>query len=110
MLSLLCKHSGLLGQHRPILILVYCSCIISYLTIPLWLLREAKIRKHKTGHAIPLQAMEDAEHSQVSAAAMARIHEINALEESSAVKIADLDGVEKDEKHAHHTETPRELV
>jgi hypothetical protein len=41
--------------------------------------------------------MEDAEHSQVSAAAMARIHEINALEESSAVKIADLDGVEKDE-------------
>lgn len=69
------------------------------------------MRKQKTGHAIPLQAMEDAEHSQVSAAAIARLHEINALEESSATKIADLEGGEKGEhKRAYHAETPREIV
>lgn len=55
--------------------------------------------------------MEDAEHSQVSAAAIARLHEINALEESSATKIADLEGGEKGEhKRAYHAETPREIV
>jgi hypothetical protein len=47
----------------------------------MWLLLEAKWRKKKTGHAMPLRAMEDAEHSMISAAAMARLHEINAAEE-----------------------------
>jgi hypothetical protein len=42
---------------------------------------EAKQRKRKTGHAMPLRAMEDAEHSMISAAARARLHEINAMEE-----------------------------
>lgn len=55
--------------------------------------------------------MEDAEHSQVSAATLAHIHEINALEESSATKIADLERGEKGEhKGAYHAETTREIV
>lgn len=61
-------------------------CLLSYLTLPLWLLREAKIRKKKTGHAMPLRAMEDAEQSHVSAATLARIHEVTALEEKAAVE------------------------
>jgi hypothetical protein len=60
--------------------------IISYASLPFWLEREARIRKEKTGHATPLQAMEDAEHSQISDAARARLHEINAAEESAALK------------------------
>jgi cytochrome c-type biogenesis protein CcmH/NrfG len=32
-------------------------CILSYLTLPLWLLREAQVRKKKTGHAMPLQVL-----------------------------------------------------
>ena len=61
-------------------------CIVSYLTLPLWLLWEANSRKKKTGHAIPLRAMEDAEHSQISAEALARIHEINLREQEDALK------------------------
>lgn len=64
----------------------YFRCIVSYLTLPIWLQWEALQRKKKTGHALPLQAMEDAEHSQVSAATMARIREINALEETEYIK------------------------
>jgi hypothetical protein len=48
----------------------------------MWLQWEALQRKKKTGHALPLQAMEDAERSQVSAATMARFREVNALEEA----------------------------
>jgi hypothetical protein len=59
-------------------------CVLSYATLPLWLLYEAKQRKAKTGHALPLQAMVDSENSQVSADTLARIHELNALEESNA--------------------------
>lgn len=61
---------------------VLVVCILSYLTLPLWLMREAMIRRAKTGHAMPLQAMEDAENSQVSEAAQARLHEINQREEN----------------------------
>jgi len=71
-------------------LVVICVCIASYLSLPLWLLREANRRKRKTGHAMPLQAMEDAENSQVSAEARARIHELNALEEEAAFKREEL--------------------
>lgn len=59
--------------------------------MPIWLLTEAKRRKRKTGHAMPLRAMEDAEHSMISAAARVRLHEINAMEEK----------VGFDEEHGH---------
>lgn len=59
---------------------------------------EAKKRKRKTGHAMPLRAMEDAEHSMISAAARARLHEISAMEEK----------VGFDEEHGH-VETVNEL-
>jgi hypothetical protein len=58
-------------------------CILSYLTLPYWLYREAMSRKRKTGHALPVQALEDAEHSQVSAEAMARIRRLNEVEETA---------------------------
>lgn len=60
-------------------------CIVSYATLPLWLLFEAKQRKRKTGHALPLQAMIDSENSQVTAETRARIQELNAAEEMSAM-------------------------
>jgi hypothetical protein len=63
---------------------ILALCILSYMTLPVWLLLEARQRKLKTGHALPLQAMQDAENSQVSAATLDRIHEITALEEKTA--------------------------
>ncbi|RFU26180.1 hypothetical protein B7463_g10159, partial [Scytalidium lignicola] len=63
---------------------ILALCILSYATLPVWLLLEAKRRKAKTGHALPLQAMEDMENSQVSAAMLNRVHEINAMEEMLA--------------------------
>lgn len=68
-------------------------CIISYASIPLWLQLEAKQRKKKTGHALPLQAMIDAENSQVSPEALARIQAMNDLEEARVIreKIASLE-------------------
>jgi hypothetical protein len=61
-------------------------CMLAYLTLPFWLLREANARKRKTGHAIPLRAMEDAESSQISASALAHIREINDRETQEALK------------------------
>lgn len=69
---------------------VLAICILSYLTLPFWLMREAKIRKSKTGHAMPLQAMEDAENSQVSEAARVRLHEVNQLEQTEAFRREEL--------------------
>ncbi|KAH7354968.1 major facilitator superfamily domain-containing protein [Rhexocercosporidium sp. MPI-PUGE-AT-0058] len=43
-------------------------CIAAYLSLPFQLLREANTRKKKTGYAIPLQALEDTQHSEVSPA------------------------------------------
>ncbi|KAI1625630.1 hypothetical protein EDD37DRAFT_648097 [Exophiala viscosa] len=54
--------------------------IISFASLPVWLLLEARSRKKKTGHAMPLRAMEDAEHAMVSAAALERLHEQNMME------------------------------
>jgi len=84
---------------------VLAVCILSYLTLPLWLLREAKIRKSKTGHAMPIQAMEDAENSMVSEAAHARIHAINEAEERAAFKNAEMK-VDVAEDSAHVETVP----
>jgi hypothetical protein len=53
----------------------------------MWLLWEAKRRKAKTGHAMPLRAIEDAEQSTISAANLARLHEQNALEEKRVLDL-----------------------
>lgn len=67
---------------------VLAISIVSYATLPWWLEREARIRKNKTGHATPLQAMQDAENSQISDEARARLHEITAAEEAEALKFS----------------------
>ncbi|KAK2779471.1 hypothetical protein FQN52_003758 [Onygenales sp. PD_12] len=64
---------------------ILAICILTYLTLPFWLLHEAKRRKAKTGHAMPIAAMEDAEHSMISAAALERIHEMNAKSEKEVL-------------------------
>ncbi|KAI9677803.1 MAG: hypothetical protein M1822_008115 [Bathelium mastoideum] len=46
-------------------------CIVSYLTLPIWLEWEAADRKAKTGHALPMQAVADAERAQVSGSGFA---------------------------------------
>lgn len=55
--------------------------IVTYATIPFFLQLEASQHKKKTGHALPLQSLEDSENSQVSAAAMAmaELHQLNQL-------------------------------
>ena len=58
---------------------------------------EAKKRKRKTGHAMPIRAMEDAEHAMISAVALARLHEVNRMEEKIAL----------DMEQATHVETIR---
>jgi hypothetical protein len=55
--------------------------ICAYSTVPLWLMWEAQRRKAKTGHAFPLQAMEDEENSEVSAAAHERLRQVNEFQE-----------------------------
>jgi hypothetical protein len=55
--------------------------ICAYSTVPLWLMWEAQRRKAKTGHAFPLQAMEDEENSEVSAAAHERLRRVNEFQE-----------------------------
>ena len=62
-------------------------CIATHLTLPVWLLIEAKKRKRKTGHAMPIRAMEDAEHAMISAVALARLHEVNKMEEKTALDV-----------------------
>lgn len=96
--------------------------IITYIVLPYFLYREAQSRKLKTGHAMPLRAMEDArmlsrsisahraslqllmliltEHSQVTEVARQRIHEINIHEEAmvrESKTIADATHVERPE-------------
>ena len=73
-------------------------CIATYLTLPVWLLMEAKKRKRKTGHAMPIRAMEDAEHAMISAVALARLHEVNRMEEKTALDV----------EQATHVETIRD--
>ena len=53
------------------------------MSLPFWLLGEASRRKRKYGHAMPLGALEDAEHAMVSEAALQRVHELNAAHAKS---------------------------
>ncbi|OAL38112.1 hypothetical protein AYO20_02564 [Fonsecaea nubica] len=76
-------------------------CILSYLTLPLWLMREAHVRKKKTGHAMPLQAIEDAERSMVTDAAHDLIHRLNEQEEMGMLAAK---GVEAGAAEAQHVE------
>jgi sugar phosphate permease len=46
-----------------------CATIILYSSLPFWFLFEARRRKAKYGHAMPLRALEDAGNAQVSEAA-----------------------------------------
>lgn len=55
------------------------ASIVIYATVPFFLQLEASQRKKKTGHALPLQSLEDSENSQVSAAAMVELHQLNQL-------------------------------
>ncbi|KAL2067353.1 hypothetical protein VTL71DRAFT_1778 [Oculimacula yallundae] len=41
-------------------------CIAAYLSLPFFLSLEASMRKKKTGHAIPLQALEDADNCKIA--------------------------------------------
>jgi hypothetical protein len=53
---------------------------IGYASLPLWFLWEARSRKKKTGHAMPLRALEDALHAQVAAETVEREREMASLE------------------------------
>lgn len=55
------------------------ASIVIYTTIPFFLQLEASQRKRKTGHALPLQSLEDSENSQSSAAAMTELQQSNQL-------------------------------
>lgn len=55
------------------------ASIVIYATVPIFLQLETSQRKKKTGHALPLHSLEDSENSQVSAAAMAELHQLNQL-------------------------------
>ena len=50
-------------------------CVLAYLTLPAVLLWEAKQRKAKYGHAMPLRAMEDAARSKATAVQFERLQE-----------------------------------
>lgn len=52
------------------------------------------MRKEKTGHALPMQALQDAEHAQISEAGRARIRTLNGQED--AVNAEEGDSIEKD--------------
>lgn len=54
--------------------------IIGFASLPLLYLWEAKQRKKKTGHAMPLRALEDALHAQVSEAVVEHEREVAAAE------------------------------
>ncbi|KAF9892101.1 hypothetical protein FE257_002507 [Aspergillus nanangensis] len=75
-------------------------CILTYLCLPVLLLWEAERRKRKTGHAMPLRAILDAENAQVSDAAIARLHEIQ--EQERAVHLKETKMAE--DSHSQHVE------
>jgi hypothetical protein len=62
--------------------------ISAYLTLPLWLMWEANRRKAKTGFAVPLQAMEDEDNSEVSAATHDRLHEVSHVAEKQVDEVS----------------------
>lgn len=66
-------------------------CVLSYLTLPLLLNWEAMRRKNKTGSAMPLQAMADAENSQVNDSTMARVIEMSVQGDNVGAEKGDLE-------------------
>ncbi|KIW47782.1 uncharacterized protein PV06_00445 [Exophiala oligosperma] len=56
------------------------ASLVIYATIPFWLQLEARQRKRKTGHALPLRSLEDSEHSAVSPEMLQRMREMQELE------------------------------
>lgn len=54
--------------------------LLTYATLPICLEFEAKRRKEKTGHALPLQSLEDLANSQLSEAAMTGLQQLNHIE------------------------------
>lgn len=74
--------------------------LIGYASLPLCLLWEARRRKQKYGHAMPLRAMEDAQHAKVSEAARAQEIEQAMMEQKGT---GDVEG-------ARHVEQAREMT
>lgn len=73
--------------------------VLGFSTLPLLYLWEAKQRKKKTGHAMPLRALEDALHAQVSEGAREHEREVAAAEvkgpldeEAGHIERVNLDG------------------
>ena len=78
---------------------IVCIClqviaVISACCIPYSLLLEAERRKRKNTHAMPLTAILDAENAQVSDAAMARMHAMQAEETARQLDKEELKGIE----------------
>ena len=61
--------------------------LFGFASLPLWLLFEARQRKKKTGHAMPLRALEDAQHAMVSDQVRQREHEQTVREEKGKVDV-----------------------
>lgn len=58
-------------------------------------------RKNKTGNAMPLQAMVDAENSQVNDAAMARVIDMNQRDDDDSDGLKNVEG---EDGKSHHLE------
>lgn len=67
-------------------------CIVTYLCLPILLIWEAEGRKKKTGHAMPLRAIIDAENAQASDATIAHLHAIQQQEAAMHMKQLKVDG------------------
>jgi hypothetical protein len=72
---------------------IIALCMFTYLMLPIAFLLEARHRKKKYGFAMPLRAMEDAEHSEATVLTVERIREH-----------AKWDGSEKGSMEASHIE------
>lgn len=76
--------------------------VLGFASLPLWLLLEARQRKKKTGHAMPLRALEDAAHAMVSDT-VRQLEQEQALREEKAPMDAEaavhLEQLDMTEKH-----------
>lgn len=63
------------------------TCVITYLTLPAVLLWEAKHRKSKYGHAMPLRAMEDAALSEATTVNIERLQRLDKIGQSESKHI-----------------------
>ena len=67
-------------------------CVVTYLCLPVLLIWEAEGRKRKTGHAMPLRAILDAENAQVSDATIAHLHAMQEQEAATHMKESKVEG------------------